>query len=164
MTTRPPVAPFAQKTSFEFPHDLDAEQALLGAILVDNNLLAEVQLVVSPRDMYRAAHGLILEQMLVLQRAGTPIDYVTLKDALVRVNRLDAIGGPAFLASLGDGIPRQLNVSEYARIVRDAADPRAVASNGHGRAGRSVTESRKLWRSSDPLCHTYRRPLTRLHG
>jgi replicative DNA helicase len=101
------------------PHNLEAERSVLGAILVHNdafNLAAEV---IDSRDFYRDAHKRIFDKMVALNERNQAIDFVTLKEELGRSGDLDHVGGPAYVASLADGVPRATNVEYYARIVKE---------------------------------------------
>ncbi len=112
------VDPVLQKG---LPSSLDAERSVLGGILLDNeayNLAAEV---LEAADFSSEAHRRIYEIMLALNSAGRPIDPITLTEDLLRQNRLEAVGGVAYLSALTEGLPRSANVGHYARIVRDKA-------------------------------------------
>jgi hypothetical protein len=106
------------------PHDLEAERALLGAVLIAPTAFEAAATVVQASDFYRAAHQRVFAAMAAVVRDGRPVDFVTLKDALVRSGELDTVGGPAYLASLTDGVPKTTNVAHYGRIVRDHAHTR----------------------------------------
>lgn len=108
------------------PHSLDAERSLLGAVLIDNSVLDEIVERVYPVDFYREAHAEIFRAMLALTDRREPIDFVSLKDALARAGRLDAIGGPVYLSALVDGLPHETNVGYYAKIVREKATLREI--------------------------------------
>jgi replicative DNA helicase len=101
------------------PHNLEAERSILGAILVHNDAFNLAAQVVDPRDFYREAHRRIFTRMVALSERGQAIDFVTLKEELVRSGELDGVGGPAYIASLADGVPRATNVEYYARIVKE---------------------------------------------
>jgi replicative DNA helicase len=103
------------------PHNLEAERSVLGAILIHNdafNLAAEI---ISGADFYRDAHRRIFERMTSLSERNEAVDFVTLREALARGGELDEVGGPAYVASLADGVPRATNVEYYARIVKEKA-------------------------------------------
>ena len=101
------------------PHNLEAERSVLGAILVHNDAFNLAAQVIDSRDFYRDAHRRIFDRMVVLNERSLAIDFVTLKDELARSGELDAVGGPAYVASLVDGVPRATNVEYYARIVKE---------------------------------------------
>jgi replicative DNA helicase len=103
------------------PHNLEAERSVLGAILIQNdayNLAAEL---LRPEDFYRDAHRRIFDKIIALAERGMGVDFVTLKDELDRAGELDTVGGPAYIASLVDGVPRATNVEYYAKIVKEKA-------------------------------------------
>ena len=113
-----PDAAVAQRT---LPHNLEAERSVLGAILLHNdafNLAAEV---IDSHDFYRDAHRRIFDKMVKLVERGNAIDLVTLKEELGRAGELDEVGGPAYITSLVDGLPRSANIEYYARIIKEKA-------------------------------------------
>jgi replicative DNA helicase len=118
------------------PHSLDAERAVLGAILVRNDALYEVGATLRPTSFYRKAHERIYAAMVTLAERAIPSEFVTLKDELQRRGELDDIGGPAYIAGLADGVPSSTNVTFYARIVREKAILRDVIT-----ASRRVTQA-----------------------
>ena len=101
------------------PHNLEAERSILGAILVHNDAFNLAAQVIDARDFYRDAHRRIFNRMVALNERGQAIDFVTLKEELGRSGELDDVGGPAYVASLADGVPRATNVEYYARIVKE---------------------------------------------
>lgn len=108
------------------PHNLDAESAVLGALLVSPEAWPIAAAIVSPDDFYRTAHATVFRRMLGLLERGTPIDFTILCDELTRHGELGGIGGPAYVASLTDGLPHATNVAYYAGIVRETARLRAT--------------------------------------
>ena len=103
------------------PHNLEAERSVLGAILVHNDAFNTAAQVIDGRDFYRDAHRRIFDRMVTLNERGEAIDFITLKEELSRGGELDDVGGPAYIASLVDGVPRATNVEYYARIVKEKA-------------------------------------------
>ncbi len=103
------------------PHNLEAERSVLGAILVHNDAFNTAVQVIDSRDFYRDAHRRIFDKMVALNERGQAIDFVTLKEELGRGGDLDEVGGPAYVASLADGVPRATNVEYYSRIVKEKA-------------------------------------------
>lgn len=94
-------------------HDEGAEVAVLGAILLHNEALAEVERV-QPQDFYYTKHQLLFEAMLALRAAGKPIDEVTLVDQLKSTGDLEKVGGPAEVAFLSNRVPTAANIEHYA--------------------------------------------------
>jgi replicative DNA helicase len=103
------------------PHNLEAERSVLGAILVHNDAFNLAVQVIEAGDFYRDAHRRIFDKMIALNERNQAIDFVTLKEELARAGDLDDVGGPAYVASLADGVPRATNVEYYARIVKEKA-------------------------------------------
>ena len=108
------------------PHNLEAERSVLGAILIHNDAFNYASEVIDSRDFFRDAHRRIFERMIALSERNDPIDLVTLKAELQRSGELDEIGGPAYIASLSDGVPRSANVEHYARIVKEKSTLRSL--------------------------------------
>jgi replicative DNA helicase len=103
------------------PHNLEAERSVLGAILIQNDTYNVAAQLVRPEDFYRDAHRRIFDKIIALSERGQAIDFVTLKEELGRSGELDTVGGPAYIASLVDGVPRATNVEHYAKIVKEKA-------------------------------------------
>jgi replicative DNA helicase len=108
------------------PHNLDAERSVLGAILVQNDAFNMAAQVIDSQDFYRDAHRRVFDKMVALSERSQAIDFVTLKEELSRAGELDQVGGPSYLASLVDGVPRATNVEYYARIVKEKATLRQL--------------------------------------
>jgi len=101
------------------PHNLEAERSVLGAILVHNDAFNLAVQVIDSGDFYRDAHRRIFEKMIALNERGQAIDFVTLREELSRAGEIEDVGGPAYVSSLADGVPRATNVEYYARIVKE---------------------------------------------
>ncbi len=103
------------------PHSLEAEAGVLGAILLNNDVLPQVAEVLERDDFYRSGHRVLYDAMLELSEAGSPIDLVTASEALRQRGLLEKAGGAAYLAGLTDRVPSAENAEHYARIFRDRA-------------------------------------------
>src|SRR5258708_3856677 len=103
------------------PHNLEAETPGLGAILIHNEPSNHGAELIDSRDFFRDAHRRIFDKMVSLSERNDAIDFVTLKEELARSGELEEVGGPAYIASLADGVPRSANVEHYARIVKEKA-------------------------------------------
>ncbi len=103
------------------PHNLEAEKSVLGAILIHNEAFNHAAELIDSRDFFRDAHRRIFDKMVALSERNEAIDLVTLKEELGRAGELEEVGGPAYIASLADGVPRSANVEHYARIVKEKA-------------------------------------------
>ena len=108
------------------PHNLDAEKSVLGAILIHNDAFNSAAEVIDSRDFFRDAHRRIFDRMVALSERGGAIDFITLKEELSRAGELDEVGGPAYIASLADGVPRSANVEYYAKIVKEKSTLRSL--------------------------------------
>ena len=114
------------------PQSIDAEQSVLGALLIDRDAVIEVADVLRPQDFYRQAHGTIFGAVLELYDKREPIDIVTVSEVLERNGALDQIGGSSYLTSLINLTPTAVNAVHYARIV----ERKAVLRNLIGAAGK----------------------------
>ena len=110
------------------PHDLEAEKAVLSALLLDNDAIHSVYTEVRPEDFYHPAHRQLFLSMLSLQDSNQPVDLHTLGDYLNSQKTLDAIGGPVFLAEIADYEATAANIVHHARIVRDKSVKRSLIS------------------------------------
>jgi len=108
------------------PHDLEAEKAVLSALLLDNASIHAVYTELKPDDFYHPVHRQLYASMLALTQDNQPVDLHTLADRLNTQKQLDAVGGPVFLAELADYEATAANVVHHARIVRDKAVKRRL--------------------------------------
>jgi replicative DNA helicase len=108
------------------PNNLEAERSILGAILLDDQSIFAVLETLRKEDFYLESHRKIFEKMYSLTANARAIDVITLKDELQRADELEGAGGPAYLASLTDGLPRALNIEHYAHIVKEKATLRRM--------------------------------------
>jgi replicative DNA helicase len=99
------------------PQAVEAEQSVLGSILIDPEAILKVADFLRAADFYRQQHKDIYEAMVGLHGQREPIDLVTLGDELARRDRLDGVGGPAYLATLMNTVPTAVHVEHYGRIV-----------------------------------------------
>lgn len=120
------MAESASAPARTLPHNLEAERSVLGSILIDNHTFNLAAAVIRSEAFFRDAHRRIYERMTELSERNQPIDLVTLKEALERSGELEEVGGPAYIASLVDGVPRSTNVEYYAQIVKEKATLRAL--------------------------------------
>jgi replicative DNA helicase len=120
---------------------MEAEAAVLGAILADCSLLAVVAEVVTPQDFGSAPHEAIFAAMLALDQAQRPLDHLTISEHLKEKQQLVAAGGPAYLMSLDQGVPLTHNAPEYARVVKAHATRRRFASAAQEVRDAAVTGS-----------------------
>jgi replicative DNA helicase len=110
------------------PHSIEAEQSVLGAVLLDNAAWEKIGDVLREEDFYRHDHRLIWQHLSRLLERNQPADVLTLQDALKSTGKLDEAGGLKYLNALASGTPSAANVRRYAEIVRDRAVLRRLIS------------------------------------
>jgi len=102
------------------PHNLEAEESLLGAMLLSRDAIAVAsEIGITGDDFYKPAHGHVFDAIIGLYSSGSPVDAVTVADVLRRNELLDAIGGPALLVTLQAGTPATTSAGYYARIIEE---------------------------------------------
>jgi replicative DNA helicase len=130
-TDRPDLLapPSAQGSAARIPpHNLQAEESLLGAMLLRPQAIADAVQVVKTDDFYRPAHGHIFDAICSLYGGGEPVDPITVAEELKRASLLDAIGGPAVLVSIQSKTPAVSNTTHYAKIVEENSTLRRLIS------------------------------------
>lgn len=129
------------------PHSVEAEQSLLGGLMLDQRAWDQVADVVSVDDFYRADHRAVFQTIVTLVEQDRPPDAVTVSEQLGRENKLELAGGIEYLARLVEETPSAANIRAYAKIVRDYSMLRQlieiggdIAASAHDSEGRSVAE------------------------
>ena len=112
------------------PHNVEAEEAVLGSVLLDREVIGRLSGVLDARDFYRERNGSIYQAMLDLYEQHEPVDYLTLIDELDRSQRLEQAGGVAYVAGLLGVVPTPIHADHYAKIVAEAAFMRRLISAG----------------------------------
>lgn len=126
----PPPEPPPMGTERTLPHDLEAERAVLGSILVHSDAYDAAADILDEADFFRDAHRRIFRAMGNLADARREIDWLTLKEELSRRGDLEDVGGASYVMSLTDGIPRSANIEHYAAIVHEKSKLRgAIAAS-----------------------------------
>lgn len=161
------------------PHSIEAEQSVLGGLMLDNERWDDVAERVVADDFYTRPHRHIFTEMARLQESGSPIDLITLAESLERQGQLDSVGGFAYLAELSKNTPSAANISAYADIVRERAvvremisvaneiaeagfDPQGRTSESAGLAESAslklpkVVQTKTKGRRTSPMCSTPR--------
>jgi replicative DNA helicase len=110
------------------PSDLDAEKAVLSAILLDNNAIHGIVTEIEVESFYHPAHQALYQAMITLKDKNQPVDLVTLADYLKSNDLLESIGGPVALAEIADYEATSANIVHYARIVREKSVKRGLIS------------------------------------
>jgi replicative DNA helicase len=139
------AAKFEQQTGFAGrvpPSSLEAERAVLGGILLENEAVHTVLEILGPEDFYSDANGKIYDAMLGLVGRSQPVDHVTLRSELVAQGKLAAVGGDEYLLGLTNTIPTVANIEAHAQIIKEKAIVRRlitacheIAATGYGDYG-----------------------------
>lgn len=108
------------------PQNIEAEEALLGSLLISPGAVVRVATIIKPEDFYREKNGWVFDAALHLMGRGEPVDLMTLCNVMESREQLAEIGGPAFLASLIDTTPTSIHAEHYARIVAEKAARRRL--------------------------------------
>jgi replicative DNA helicase len=114
------------------PQNAEAEQSILGGILLDNQALNNVLEVLVANDFYSESHRRIFTAIIELSDKNEPTDLITLTNILKNKKQLDGVGGAAYLASLVDNVPSAANVAYYAKIVKEKAILRQLIGTATG--------------------------------
>jgi replicative DNA helicase len=126
------------------PQNIEAEQMVLGAILIENDSINKVVETLSPDDFYKDTHRRIFKAMLDMFETGDAIDLVTLSDALRGKTGLEAVGGASYLATLVSLVPTAANIKYHARIVREKAVLRKLIHSATDIITQSYEDSRTV--------------------
>ncbi len=124
--TRPQAKKSDPQGCFASPADPEAEQSVLGAILVRPQVLDQVADILNPADFYREAHGRIYKAIVDLYAKNEPIDYVTVTALLKDRGQLESVGGAVFIVTLSNEVGFAVNAPFYAQRVRDKAELRRL--------------------------------------
>lgn len=126
------------------PQNIEAEQSLLGALLIDSRAANKVVDMLSPETFYKENHRLIFETILELNFANQPIDIVTVAEALKKKNLLDMVGGRIYLTDLANSVSSAANIDHYARIIDSKHSLRALISAGSDMATEAFTSEAEV--------------------
>ncbi len=126
------------------PQNIEAEQMVLGAILIENDSINKVVETLSPDDFYKDNHRRIFSMMLDMFETGEAIDLITLTDALRGKVGLESVGGASYLAYLVSLVPTAANIKNYARIVREKAVLRKLIHSATDIITQSYDDSRTV--------------------
>ncbi|WP_181764081.1 DUF3987 domain-containing protein [Streptomyces albidus (ex Kaewkla and Franco 2022)] len=145
-----PLRPDTRGIEAAMPHDQQAEQAALGAMLLalpgtggsQDQVIADVTALISAEDYYRPAHATIHAAILGMHERGEPVDPITLISHLTKRGDINRVGGPGYVQSLAQAVPTAANAEEYARIVVERAKQRRLieASTRAAAVGRSGSD------------------------
>ncbi|WP_318493295.1 replicative DNA helicase [Photobacterium leiognathi] len=110
------------------PHNIEAEQSVIGGLMIDNDRWDRVSEIVDTQDFYARSHKIIFKTIKKIIEANQPLDLITLSDTLSKHDKLDDAGGISYLAELAKNTPSAANITAYADIVRDSAKVRNLIS------------------------------------
>jgi len=113
------------------PHSIEAEQSVLGGLMLDNNSWGKIADRIAGSDFYRKDHRIIFEAMSVIINREQPLDTLTLAETLKEQNKLDAAGGEGYLFNLAKNTPSATNIKAYADIVRERSILRQLINLSH---------------------------------
>ena len=103
------------------PQHLEAEQSVLGGMLIENEAIPKVMEILSPDDFYREAHRKIYDALIDISERNEPADLITLTNELRKKEHLDAVGGASYITTLIDSVVTAANIEYYARIIKEKA-------------------------------------------
>lgn len=125
------------------PNNEEAEQSVLGAILIDKDAIATVSSIIAPNDFYNPTNGMIFGAMLSLYEQGKPIDILTLKAAIKKIKSAKEFES-SYLTELINVVPTAANIEHYAIIIKDVATKRALIQAGSQIAEMGFGEDREI--------------------
>lgn len=126
------------------PHNVEAEQAVLGAMLIKKEAIAEAIEILRPDDFYRDAHRIVFEAMLELFQKNEPVDIVTVTEQLKKNDLLEKAGGIAFITALDNAVPTAANVVYHAKIVEEKAQLRNLINAATEIAGTAYEDTEDM--------------------
>ncbi|MBW1971975.1 MAG: replicative DNA helicase [Deltaproteobacteria bacterium] len=126
------------------PHNLEAEQSVLGGILLDNRAINRIIELLNVEDFYREAHKKIFQAMINISERGGPIDLITLSNELDQKKLLDDVGGAAYLSLIADVVPTAANIDYYAKIVKEKAILRQLIATATDIVARGYQETENV--------------------
>ena len=135
------------------PHNDDAEVALLGAVLLRNKALEDVQTVIMKEDFYQRSHRLIWEAITGLHndRPGITIDFLSLTQYMTKTGKLAEAGGAAYVSSLTDSVPSSVNAVYYAEIIRNTSIKRKLLNLSILMGDKALDETEDVHQMMDDL-------------
>ena len=126
------------------PQNIEAEQSILGGVLIENDALNTVVEFLEDGDFYREAHQKIFNCMIALSEKNEPLDLITLTNELKKKKELEEIGGASYLAGLVESVPTAANIAYYAKIVKEKSILRKLISTATDIVTQSYQERKDL--------------------
>ena len=134
------------------PHSIEAEQAILGGLMLENQALDKISMKLCEQDFYRGEHRVLFRAMVSLTQKSQPFDLVTIVDHLKSLHALDDAGGETYLFELASNTPSIANVSAYADIVREKSVQRQlitvatdIADAAYSDTSKSIEDVKTDW-------------------
>lgn len=126
------------------PQNVEAEQSVLGSLMIDKNAIIKIADLVNEEDFYKNSHGKIYQTMLYLYEHHEPIDLLSLSNRLKETNNLKEIGGHSYLASLANSVPTAANIVHYAKIVAKKSVLRRLIDNSSQIIANAYNETEEI--------------------
>ena len=123
------------------PQNIEAEQSILGAIMIENDALPKVIEIISREDFYKESHRKIYDAMIELFDKSEPIDLITIAEELKKRNEIDAVGGEAYLSALASQVPTAANIRYHSKIIREKALLRSLIKSASEIASKVYEEN-----------------------
>ncbi len=123
------------------PQNIEAEQSVLGAIMIENDAFPKVIEIISREDFYKESHKKIYDAMVELFEKSEPIDLITISEELRKRNEIDAIGGESYLSALASQVPTAANIRYHSKIIREKALLRSLIKSASEIAGKVYEEN-----------------------
>lgn len=165
------VSPSSRSEPESLPHSIEAEQAVIGSLLIDNAAWAKVESLIDDQDFYRDAHRFILRHIVALLNNGGVADIVTVFDSIKKANEVEQTGGLEYLQEIVRGTPCADSIQHYMEIVREKSYRRSIfrfcddlateAINGGHRSAQTILDSAE-WHIYQMQTDHFRTPRRRL--
>jgi replicative DNA helicase len=126
------------------PHSVEAEESVIGSILIDPQAIDRVRSIITPADFYIVKNGWVYAAALALRERRDPIDFVTITRELANRAQLDELGGPAYISQLINCVPTAIHAEGYAAIVKTAAQRRGLLAGASEAARRAYAEDEAI--------------------
>ena len=123
------------------PHSIEAEQSVLGAMILDKEAINTAIEIIRPEDFYKEANGEIYEAIILLFNRNEPVDLITLSEELKRRGTLENVGGITYLANLSSGIATTANTKYYCKIVDEKSVLRRLIKSSNEIMGKAYEDS-----------------------
>ena len=123
------------------PQNIEAEQAVLGAMLIKKEAVIEAMEILRPEDFYRDAHRVVFEAIMAVFQNDSAVDMITVTEQLKKSDLLDKAGGVAGVTALANAVPTAANVVYHAKIVREKAELRELINAGSEITGWAFEDS-----------------------